>query len=114
MTSDHDIDNFAVHHESSKITNMVSSIAAELLANINAVPYKQIILALHGSSGILEKMFNRTTLAGRFLLDTRHWLDGSYMNPNAMFVYFGLFSNKTSKQVHKNMINFLELNKKNG
>ena len=93
---------------------MAGSIAAELLANINQVPYKQIIPALHGKSGIPETMFSRTTLAGRLSLDTRHWLDGSYMNPNALFEYFGLFSNETSKQVWKNMINFLGLNKKNG
>ena len=97
-----------------KTINMVGSIDAELLSNINAVPYKQIIPALHGSSGISEKIFNRTTLASRFLLDTRCWLDGSYMNRNAMFQYFGLFSNETSKQVRKNMIKFLGFNEKNG
>ena len=93
---------------------MAASIATKLLAKINAVPYKQILPALHGNSGISEVKFSRTTLASRFLLDTRRWLDSSYMNPNTMFEYFGLFSNETSKQVRKNMIMYLGLNKKKG
>ena len=93
---------------------MAGSIASELLSNINAIPYKQIITVLHSGSGISEVMFSRTTLVNRFLLDTRHWIDGSFMNPNAMFEYFGLYSNETSKQVRKNMIKFMGLNKKDG
>ena len=61
-----------------------------------------------------QVMFSCTTLAKQFILDTRHWIDGSNMNPNAMFEYFGLFSNDTSKQVHKAMIKYLRLNKKKG
>ena len=85
--------------EVNKTIKMVESIASELLAKINSVPYKQILPALHGNSDISEVKFSRTMLASRFLLDTRRWLDGSYMNLNTMFEYFGLFSNETSKQV---------------
>ena len=91
---------------------MANSIAGELLSNINTIPFKQIIPALHNNSGISEVMFSRTTLAKQFILDTHHWIDGIYMNPNTMFEFFGLYSNDMSKQVCKAMIKYLGLNTK--
>ena len=85
---------------------MAASIAEEMLASINTVPYKQIIPAVHSASGISEVMFPCTVLAKQYLLNVRRWVEGSYMNPNAMFEYFGLFSNEDSKQVRKNMLKY--------
>ena len=115
MTSDRDLYKLCcILNKEIKTTKMADSIAGELLSNINAIPFKQIIPALHNNSGIPEVMFSCTTLAKQFIVDTCCWLDGSYMHPNVMFKYFGLYSNDMSKQVHKAMIKYLGLNKKKG
>ena len=93
---------------------MVDSIANELLSTINQVPYKVIISALPLNVGISETLFPKTQLATKYKLDIHHWVDGSFMNPNALFEFFGLFSNDDSKTVRKNMLKYLGLHKKNG
>ena len=54
-------------------------------------------MSLHSTSGIRELMFPRTVLAEKYSLDVGWWFDRSFMNPNAMFEYFGLFSDEDSK-----------------
>ena len=93
---------------------MAASIAEKMLASINTVPYKQIIPAVHSASGISEVMFPCTVLAKQYLLNVRRWVEGSNMNPNAMFEYFGLFSNEDNKQVRKNMLKYMAVHKKKG
>ena len=93
---------------------MAGSIASELLLTINQVPYKVIISALPSNVGISETLFPKTQLATKYKLDIHRWVDGSFMNPNALFEYFGLFSNEDSKTVRKNMLKYLGLHKKNG
>ena len=93
---------------------MAASIAEEMLASINAVPYKQIIPAIHSASGISEVMFPHTVLAKQYLLNVSRWVEGSYMNPNTMFEYFGLYSNEDSKQVRKNMQKYMGVHTKKG
>ena len=53
-------------------------------------------------------------MATKYKLDIHRWVDGSYMNPNALFEYFGLFSSEDGKTVRKNMLKYLGLHKKNG
>ena len=93
---------------------MAGSIASELLSTINRIPYKVIIPTLPSNVGISETLFPKTQLATKYKLDIHRWVDGSYMNPNALFEYFGLFSSEDSKTVRKNMIKYLGLHKKNG
>ena len=93
---------------------MAGSIASELLSTINQVPYKVIISALPSNVGISETLFPKTQLATKYKLDIHRWVDGSFMNPNALFEYFGLFSNEDSKTVRKNMLKYLGLHKKDG
>ena len=93
---------------------MAGSIANELLSTINQVPYKVIISALPSNIGISETLFPKTQLASKYKLDIHCWVDGSFMNPNALFEFFGMFSNDDSKTVRKNMLKYLGLHKKNG
>ena len=97
-----------------KPSNMASSIASDLLAAINHTPYKQIIPSLPPGSGTSEDLFPKTSLAKKFKLNVSRWVDSSFMNPNAMFKFFGVFSNQISKQVHCSMIWYMVLMKKNG
>ena len=92
---------------------MACSIASELLLTINWIPYKVIVPALPPNVGISETLFPKTQLATKYKLDIHRWVDGSYMNPNALFEYFGLFSSEDSKTVRKNMLKYLRLDKKN-
>ena len=96
-----------------KTTKMAGSIASELLSTINRIRYKVIILALLSNVGISETLFPKTQLATKYKLDIHRWVDGSYMNPNALFEYFGLFSSEDGKTVRKNMLKYLGLHKKN-
>ena len=76
-------------------------IASELMSIIDAKKFKQIIPALVSGTGLSEDLFGRTTLAQRYTLDTKQWLDGSYMNPGALFELFGEYSSETALQVRK-------------
>ena len=93
---------------------MAASITAELMALIEEKKYKQIIPALSAGSGLSEETFPRTSLAKIFSLDTARWLDGSFMNPNALFELFGTFSGQTGIQVRKSMMKYLGISKKRG
>ena len=92
---------------------MAGSIASELLSTINQIPYKVIIPALLSNVGISETLFPKTQLATKYKLDIHRWVDGSYMNPNALFECFSLFSSEDGKTVRKNMLKYLGLHKKN-
>ena len=64
---------------------MASSITAEMMALIEKKKYKQIIPALPKGAGLSEEVFPHTSLLKIFSLDTSRWIDGSFMNPNALF-----------------------------
>ena len=81
---------------------------------INTRPYVQIIPALPSGAGLLEKIFHQTVWAKHYILDTDRWIDGSFMNPNAMFDLFGKFSCETPLQVRKRMLKYLGITKKRG
>ena len=85
----------------SVITMASNSIAAELMELINTRKYKDVIPVLPNGAGLSEDIFPKTILAKTFTLDTEQWLDGSYMNPNAMFELFGSYSNETGMQTRK-------------
>ena len=93
---------------------MASSIAAEMMALIEKKKYKQIIPALPKGAGLSEKVFPCTSLSKTFSLDTSRWINGSYMNPNALFELFGAFSGQTSLQVRNAMFKYLGITKKHG
>ena len=93
---------------------MSTSIAAELLSAINARQYKQIVVSLAEGSGLSELIFPKTTLVVNYALVTKRWLDGSYMNPNALFELFGEYNNEMGMQVRKRMLKFLGITKKCG
>ena len=93
---------------------MSSSIAADLLAAINVCKYKQIVPFLAEGSWLSELIFPKTQLAVSYALITKRWLDGSYMNPNALFELFGEYNNETGMQVRKRMLKFLGITKKHG
>ena len=78
------------------------------------MPYIQIVPPLTSGSGLSELIYPRTRLAKEFSLETKRWLDRSYMNPNALFELFGECSNETGLKVCKNMMKFLEITKKKG
>ena len=93
---------------------MAGSIAEELLSNINATKFKQIVPYLPSGSGLSEHIYPRTILAKTYSLDITRWLDGSFMNPGALFELFGEYSSETGLQVCKNMLKFLGITKKCG
>ena len=93
---------------------MSTSIMAELLSAINARQYKQIIPSLAEGSGLSELIFPKTTLAVSYALVTKRWLDGSYMNLNALFELFGECNNESGMQMWKRMLKFLGITKKHG
>ena len=86
---------------------MANTIASALLDAINAVPYERLIAALPQGAGLSETIFPKTRLAKTYLLDMRRWVDGSYMNPNAMFELFGEFNNESGMQIRKRMFKFI-------
>ena len=86
---------------------MANSIASALLDVINAVPYERLIAALPQGAGLSETVFPKTRLAKTYSLDMRRWVDGSYMNPNAMFELFGEFNNESGMQTRKRMFKFI-------
>ena len=77
----------------------LNSIGDEMMALINSTPYKQIIPSLPTGAGLSETVFTWTTLATKYTLETKWWLDGSYMNPNVLFELFGEYSRNTALQV---------------
>ena len=80
----------------------------ELLSAINMeYRFKQIVSTLHKNSGMDERLFHKTKLAKRYWLDTRLWVDGSWMNPGAMYDMFGQFSDEDGKDVRARMIDNL-------
>ena len=81
---------------------------------IESTPYKQIIPALATGAGLSETVFPKTVLATKYTLQTKRWLDGSFMNPNALFELFGEYSNQTGLQVRKMMLKYLGITKKKG
>ena len=93
---------------------MSDTISDEMMALINLRPYKQIIPSLPSGAGLSETVFTRTTLATKYIFDTKRWLDGSYINPNALFELFGEYSRNTALQVRKLMLKFLGITKKKG
>ena len=93
---------------------MVSSITGEMMVLITSHPYKQIIPSLPAGAGLSESLFPRTVLAKHYILETKRWLDGSFMNPNTLFELFGEFSNNTALQVRKSMLKFLGITKQKG
>ena len=90
---------------------MANSIASELPSIINSWKYKQIIPALPSGAGVSEDVYPKTKFAKSYSLDTKHWLHGSFMNPNALFVLFGEFSYQTGLQVCKRMLKYLGITK---
>ena len=90
------------------------NIVSELLAIIDAKKYKQIIPSLPLGAGLLENIFPHTQLAKKYSLDAHWWLDGSFMNPNALFELFRDYSGQTSLQVCKGMLKYLCMTKKKG
>ena len=92
---------------------MENSIAAEMMAIINTRRYKQIVPSLPVGAGLSEDVFPKTTLAKRYTLDVKRWIDGSFMNPSAMFKIFGAFSSETPLQVRR-MMKYLGISKKRG
>ena len=80
----------------------MASIAGNLMAAIQSIDHKSLITALHKGSGLSEKIFPKTRLAQRFTLDASRWIDGSFMNPNAMFDMFGEYSRSGGMVVRKN------------
>ena len=93
---------------------MAGSIAEELLSNIKAIKFKQIVPYLPSGSGLSEHVYPCTVLAKTYLLDITRWLDGSFMNLGALFELFGEYSSETGLQVRKNLLKFLEITKKHG
>ena len=85
-------------------TEMADSIAGELLAAINAKNYKQIIAFLPAEYGMSKDIFPKTMLSVKYTLDVDRWLDGSFMNANALFELFGVYSGHTAFQVCKSML----------
>ena len=85
----------------------------ELFGIIRSRPYKSIIPALPEGAGISERMFCKTSISRFYSLNTKRFLDGSYMNPNAMFELFGDFSGDDSSTVHREMLKYLGVMKKN-
>ena len=73
-----------------------------------------MVSALPKEAGMDERLFKKTKLAKKFTLDTTRWLDGSWMNPNAMFELFGTFSDETSEEVRSKMLDILGANGENG
>ena len=94
--------------------NNMDSICEELWQNINAIGFKKLISALPKEAGIDGRLFKKTKLAKNFTLDTTRWLDGSWMNPNAMFELFGTFSDETSEEVRSKMLDILGASSENG
>ena len=86
---------------------MANYIASELLDVINAVPYEHLIAALPQGAGLSETVFPKTRLAKTYSLDMTRWVDGSFMNPNAMFELFGEFNNESGMQIRKRMFKFI-------
>ena len=93
---------------------MENSIAAEMMAIINTRRYKQIVPSLPGGAGLSDYVFPKTVLAKRYTLDVKRWIDGSFMNPSAMFEIFGAFNNETPLQVRRRMMKYLGISKKRG
>ena len=93
---------------------MARNIASELLDLFNAKKYKQIIPSLPSGARLLETVFPCTSLARKYTLDTQRWLDGSFMNPNALIEMFGEYSGQTPLQVCKGMFKYLGIMKKRG
>ena len=93
---------------------MSTSILADLLSAIKARQYKQIVPSLAEGSGLSELIFPKTSLAISYALITKRWLDGSYMNPNALFELFGEYNNEMGMQVQKRMLKILGITKKHG
>ena len=85
-----------------------------MMALIEKKKYKQIIPALPKGVGLSEEVFPHTSLSKIFSLDTSRWIDGSFMNPNALFELFGTLSGQTSLQVRKAMFKYLGITKKHG
>ena len=85
-----------------------------MMALIEKKKYKQIIPALPKGAGLSEEVFPHTSLVKTFSLDTSRWVDGSYMNLNALFELFSTFSGQTSLQVRKAMFKYLGITKKRG
>ena len=44
----------------------------------------------------------------------KRWLDGSFMNPNALFELLGVYSGETAMQIRKSMLKYLGIMKKRG
>ena len=88
---------------------MANSIASALLDVINAVPYERLIAALPQGAGLSETVFPKTRLAKTYSLDMKRWVNGSFMNPNAMFELFGEFNNESGMQIRKRMFKFIEI-----
>ena len=93
---------------------MASSVAGELMAVIDSRLYKSIVPALPLRAGMSEFMFPKTTLSHTFSLDVNRWLEGLYMNPNAMYDMFGQFSGETGAQVCCSLQKYLGITKKKG
>ena len=104
----------AVRHGNKTKPSKMASIAGDMLAAINSVQRKNLITALHKGSGLSEKVFPKTSLSQRFSLDTTRWIDGSYMNPNAMFDMFGEYSRNSGMVVRKRMLKYMGINKRDG
>ena len=94
-------------YHSQNTCTMAKSIASTLLDAINAVPYESLIAALLQGAGLSENVFPKTRLAKTYSLDMRRWVDGSFMNPNAMFELFGEFNNESGMQIRKRMFKFI-------
>ena len=93
---------------------MTDSIAGELLAAMNAKKFRQIIPSLPSGCEMSEDTFPRTSLPKKYTLDVNQWLDGSFMNPNAMFELFAGYSGQTTLQVGKAMLQYLSVTHKRG
>ena len=96
------------------ITMASTSIAKELINLINARKYKTVVPVLPNGGGLSENIFPKTIFAKTYALDISRWLDGSYMNPNAMFELFGCFNNETGMQTRRHMFKYLGVTKKHG
>ena len=93
---------------------MASNITRELLDLINAKKYKQIIPSLPSGARLSETVFPCTSLAIKYTLETQRWLNGSFMNPSALFEMFSEYSSQTQLQVCKGMFKYLGITKKRG
>ena len=78
---------------------------------MNIPEFKDPVPALPLGAGMSEELFPKTVLSKTYWLDTRRWLDGSYMNPAALFELFGEFSNDDGKVVRRKMIRHMGINR---